>query len=232
MVTELGTSFNDLPISSDQNKKGPFEEIDDFLEAVNDAQEGDEIILANGSYDVSSNKDTKFSDRKGTATKPIIVRAQEVGKVILEGRAGYKFENCKFFTWYGFNHRHEVSGGDNISFQGGSNNRFSRCEVKLNDKGSKKKGERKSHWLQISDCKAMRVDHCFFHDKPSEGQFCNVKYRSDNKHGDGPLFEYNYFLHQDYDEIVEKDDNGDPKIGDAGGEAIQMGDSKLCRFLL
>jgi hypothetical protein len=76
----------------------------------------------------------------------------------------------------------------------------------------------------------MKVDHCFFHDKPSEGQFCNVKYRSDNKHGEGPLFEYNYFLHQDYDEIVEKDDNGDPKIGDAGGEAIQMGDSKLCRF--
>lgn len=225
MVTEIPIPNTDLDTSGITNKKGPFTDIDDFLDAVNNAQEGDEIILANGSYDVSSNKDTKFSDRKGTATKPIIVRAQEVGKVILEGRAGYKFKNCKFFTWYGFNHRHEASSGDNISFEDGSNNRFSRCEVKLNDKGSKKKGERKSHWLQISDCKAMKVDRCFFHDKPSEGQFCNVKYRSDNKHGEGPLFEYNYFLHQDYNKIV-----GDDNIGDAGGEAIQMGDSKLCRF--
>jgi poly(beta-D-mannuronate) lyase len=223
MVTEIPIPNTDLDTSGIQRTRGPFTDIDDFLDAVNDAQEGDEIILANGSYDVSSNKDTKFSDRKGTATKPIIVRAQEVGKVTLEGSATrYKFENCKFFTWYGFNHTHPSSReNDNIFFDGGNNNRFARCEVKLDDKDNRSK----RHWLKISNCKAMKVDHCFFHHKESEGQFCNVSFDGDNEHGEGPLFEYNYFLHQDYNKHV-----GDDNIGDAGGEAIQMGASQVCRF--
>lgn len=219
------TTSPDLDTSGIKNTKEPFKNIDDFLEAVNSADAGDMVILANGTYDVSKEKDTKFKDRKGTATNPIIVRAEEVGKVTLEGSAGYKFVNCEHFTWYGFNHRHKASTDDNIIFQGGSNNRFARCEVNLNDKGSKEMGERKTLWLRISNCKAMKVDHCFFHEKPSEGQFINVKYHQDNKPGEGPLFEYNHFLHHDYNKIV-----GDDKIDDAGGEAIQMGDSKLSRY--
>ena len=93
------------------------------------------IILANGSYDVSKDEETKFKSRKGTATNPIIVKAEEVGKATLKGSAGYKFENCENFTWYGFNHAHDASSGmDNIAFEGGTNNRFARCEVKLVDK--------------------------------------------------------------------------------------------------
>jgi poly(beta-D-mannuronate) lyase len=222
MVTEIPIPNTDLDTSGINNKKGPFKEVDDFLDAVNDAQKGDLIILANGSYNVSRNKDTSFSNRKGTAKNPIIVSAEEVGKVTLEGSAtGYKFENCEYFTWYGFNHTHEsASENDNIAFKGGNNNRFARCEVKLDDKDNSKR-----HWLKISNCKAMKVDHCFFHHKESEGQFCNVSFDRDNEHGEGPLFEYNYFLHQDYNKIV-----GDENIGDAGGEAIQMGASSLCRF--
>ena len=228
METNLSSLNTDLDTSGIINKKGPFKNVDDFLDAVHDAQKGDWIILANGSYDVGRNKNTSFSDLIGTAENPIIVSAEEVGKVTLMGSAGYEFEDCKFLTWYGFNHTHESSSGDNISFKGGSNNRFARCEVKLKDdkdRDSKKKGKGKTLWLRISNSKAMKVDHCFFHEKESEGQFCNVKYRSDNKHGEGPLFEYNYFLQQNYDKFVGKDE-----IGDAGGEAIQMGDSKLCRF--
>lgn len=225
MVTELGVNHSDIPVSGIKNKEGPFNEIDKFLDAVNKAEAGDLIILANGTYDVSRNKDTKFSGRKGTADNPIFVCAEEVGKVTLKGSAGYQFDDCEYFTWYGFNHRHDASSDDNITFRGGSNNKFSRCDVKLQDEGDKEKGKRKSHWLQISNCKKMKVDHCFFHEKPSEGQFCNVKYRSDNKPGEGPVFEYNHFEHQDYNKTV-----GDDKIPDAGGEAIQMGDSKLCRW--
>ncbi|HEX2471173.1 MAG TPA: chondroitinase-B domain-containing protein [Nitrososphaera sp.] len=239
----MQTTLPDLDTSGITNKPEPFEDIGKFIKAVRNAEPGTLIILTNKSYKVNpkehkiedddEDQDTYvlFKNVQGTPEKPIIVMAQDIGqededkKVILEGRAGYKFKGCKFFTWCGFNHRHEASSDNNIFFQGGSDNRFSRCEVKLQDKGSKKKGERKSHWLQISNCKAMKVDHCFFHHKPSEGQFCNVKYRSDNKHGEGPLFEYNHFQHQDYNEIV-----GDDNIGDAGGEGIQMGDSALCRW--
>jgi poly(beta-D-mannuronate) lyase len=218
----MQTTFPDLDTSGRLNTKGPFNKISEFLNAVNNAREGDLIILANGSYDVDV--DTSFNGRKGTARNPIIVKAEDVGGVKLKGSPGYKFENCEYFTWYGFNHIHEASTDDNISFKGGNNNRFARCEVKLNDEGSKNKGERKTHWLKISNCKAMKVDHCFFHQKPSEGQFCNVSFAEDNEPGKGPLFEYNYFQHQDYNKIV-----GDDKAGDAGGEGIQMGNSDHAR---
>jgi hypothetical protein len=42
-------------------------DIDDFLSVVKNAQAGELIILANGSYNVSRNKDTSFSKRKGAA---------------------------------------------------------------------------------------------------------------------------------------------------------------------
>ena len=70
----------------------------------------------------------------------------------------------------------------------------------------------------------MKVDHCYFHNKETKGNFCNVAFDSDNKVEQGPLFEYNYFLHQDLGlHVPEKD------YGDAGGEAVKMGDSHQCR---
>jgi len=221
--------------------QGPFTDIDDFLNAVNDAQVGDEIILANGSYHVSRNKDTKFNGRKGTAVNPIIVRAEEVGKVILKGSAVYKFVNCKFFTWYGFNHAHEGSSKeDNIVFEGGNNNRFARCDIKLADKieidGEVKRPEEIEidkeilddknvrHWLKISNCKTMKVDHCHFHNKETKGNFCIVGFDSDNQDGKGPLFEYNHFQNQDLGLHVKPE-----VIGDAGGEALRMGHSDMDR---
>src|SRR5919198_3740872 len=151
MGTEIPIPNTDIDTSGIQRMRGPFTDIDDFLDAVHNAREGDEIILANDSYDVSSNKDTKFSGRKGTAANPIIVRAQEVGEVTLKGSASlYRFENCEHFTWYGFNHMHK-SSGENLSFEGGKNNRLSRCEVKLDEQNETSK----RHWLQISNCKTM-----------------------------------------------------------------------------
>jgi poly(beta-D-mannuronate) lyase len=230
MVIQLPT-LGDLDTSG-MEKKGPFTKFGEFVDAVEDAQAGHLIILADGKYDISRSE-IEFSNRIGTTTSSIIVKPETVGGAILngsEGAARFRFRNCRFFTWYGFTHTYELTAENdnidmedkhNIVFEGGNNNRFARCEVKPDNKDPHKK----RHSLQISNSKAIRVDHCFFHHKKSEGQFCNVKYRSDNEPGEGPLFEYNHFLHQDYNKIV-RDDN----IGDAGGEAIQMGDSKLCRY--
>jgi poly(beta-D-mannuronate) lyase len=213
---ELGSLTEDLPQLGKLTKKGPFSEIGDFFTAVKNAQPGDVITLSNGEYDV---KDVPpFKQRKGNAENPIIVRAQEPGKVILKGSTGYKFEECTYFTWYGFHHAHKSAEGEssNISFKDGNNNRFARCEVNLDDNDNSKK-----HWLRISNCEAIKVDHCHFHHKKSEGQFCNVFMPGDNKPGKGPIFEYNYFEHQDFGEHLPDG----VKYGDAGGEAIQMGHS-------
>jgi hypothetical protein len=87
MVTELPVPHTGSDTTSIQNKKEPFKDIDDFLSPVNSAQADDLIILTTGSYDLSSNKDTKFSSRKGAATNRIIVRAQHVDRVTLRGSA-------------------------------------------------------------------------------------------------------------------------------------------------
>ncbi len=220
MVIELPT-FGDIETGGMQ-RKGPFTDIDEFLNAVEDAQAGDLIILADGNYDISG-KEIEVENRIGTATQGIIVKPETVGGAILEGSqaaARFRFQDCRYFTWYGFKHMHKApTEEDNIVFRGGNNNRFARCEVKLDNEDPEDPHD-KRHWLQISNCKAMRVDHCFFHHKKSKGQFCNVKFGSDNDPGEGAIFEYNYFLHQDYNEIA-----GDDNIGDAGGEGIQMGDS-------
>ncbi len=109
---------------------------------------------------------------------------------------------------------------NNISFVDGNNNRFARCEVNLEDKNNGKR-----HWLRISNCKAIKVDLCHFHHKKSEGQICSVFLPEDDEAGMGPLFEYNYFQHQDFDEHLPPGKGQ----GDAGGEAIQMGHSSHAR---
>jgi hypothetical protein len=220
MATELGTLFDEFPHSGKMNEKGPYTHIDEFFTTVKNAQAGDLITLANGEYDVKSVP--PFKERRGTAENPIVVRAEEPGKVILKGSAGYRFDKCTYFTWYGFHHAHKSStgGSSNISFSDGNNNRFARCEINLDDTSNSKR-----HWLRISNCEAMKVDHCYFHHKKSEGQFCNVFSAKDNEPGKGPLFEYNYFQHQDFGKHLPRG----IKYGDAGGEAIQMGHSKQAR---
>ena len=241
MATELLVRPPHLDTSGILRTRGPFTDIDDFLNAVKHAEAGDEIILANGNYDVSRNKETKFN-RKGDSNHPIIVRAETVGGATLQGSAGYTFDNCKFFTWYGFNHAHEAtSKEENIVFVGGNNNRFARCDVKLADM-VKINGEvmradeiegideeiladnNVRHWLKISNCKTMKVDHCHFHHKETKGNFCLVGFGSDNTVEQGPLFEYNHFQDQELVRHVPPD-----KYGDAGGEALRMGHSSMDR---
>jgi hypothetical protein len=221
MVTELRATIDDLPRSGILREKGPFRKIEDFFGAIEDAKEGDLITLANNDKPYVVKKVPPFRKIRGTAENPVIVRAEEPGKVILEGSAGYKFVNCTFFTWYGFHHAHKsASGNGNISFEGGNNNRFARCEVNLVDGNNRSK----RHWLRISNSDAIKVDHCYFHDKNSVGQFCNVNYVRHIEPEKGPVFEYNYFQNQLFK-------HPDPdKQGDAGGEAIQMGDSKFARW--
>jgi poly(beta-D-mannuronate) lyase len=229
MDSELKDMPRDLDMSGISNVN-TFNDIDEFLNAVRDANAGDLIILTKAKdkdeYTVDKDKETTFTI-EGEAERPVIVMAQEPGKVILAGSAGYIFDKCKYLTWYGFKHLHEGrSQTENISFRSCKNTRFARCEVALKDiipeedKGDPDKDKR--HWLHLNNCEGMIVDHCYFHDKNSRGQFCNVRGKSDNAVGEGPLFEYNRF---------EKHTYVDPqKPGDSGGEAIQMGESTEERY--
>ena len=70
----------------------------------------------------------------------------------------------------------------------------------------------------------MKVGQCYLHHKETIDNFCIVGFESDNKDRDGPIFEYNYFHHQDFDLHVKQEDMCDP-----GGEAVRMGHSDKAR---
>jgi hypothetical protein len=204
----------DLDRTGIKRTRGPYTVYQDFLSAVNSAIAGDEIILGNGSYSIPSSADTSFSDRAGTITNPIIVRAENVGGVTLTGSAGYHFTNCDNFTWYGFIHKHTDSGGTggSISVEGGSNNfRFARCEVALQNNATGR-----VHWFHLEDSTTFRMDHCYFHNKTTEASFLNTSFSSNNTQPQGWLIEYCRFSHQNW------------SVHDSG-EACQIGSSPECR---
>ncbi|HEX2169995.1 MAG TPA: chondroitinase-B domain-containing protein [Nitrososphaera sp.] len=183
--------------------------VNEFLNAIRNARPGHEIILKNkdDSYTVSSG-DTSFSIQ-GTSTKPIIIRAEDVGRVTLSGSKGWNFSRCHHVTWYGFKHRHSAGGA--IVFTGGEHNRFARCDVQLS-------GNNHENWLRIVNTKFFRCDHNSFHDHKVEGAFLELRYTANNAEGEGPIVEYNQFADKESDGTNEE---GKPD----GGEAVRAGQS-------
>jgi poly(beta-D-mannuronate) lyase len=242
---DLNTDIDEFPDLDISNIKRtiPCGKIKQLVEAINSAKSGDLILLADGEYPLSTDmieESFKIKGKKIGGTdeapiiEPIIVRAQHVGGVSLTGSAAFRFSDCKYFTWYGFNHLHRSIKDASITFEGGANTRFARCEVKLVDfveNDGKKKWRKKSHWLKMENCKRMKVDHCKFHQKSTVGHFIDVLFDDgkDNNVKDGPVIEYNHFLNQDLGDHPDnwpEDANG---YGDAGGEAIKAGLANKCR---
>ena len=204
----------DLDVSGILRTRGPFTTYQDFLTACNNAIAGDMIILAGGSYSIPASADTNFT-RSGTATNPIIIRAETVGGVTLTGTALYHFNNCDYMTWYGFIHRGDLGADDTeILIDSGSTNvRIARCDISLND-GS---GATRNHYLRFSNAYKCRVDHCYFHDKDTDGYYIGSGYDNSVPVGDGCIIEYNRFRNH-------TSDNSD------SGECIVLGASAEARL--
>ena len=202
----------DLDVSGILRTRGPFTTYQDFLTACNNAIAGDMIILKDGSYSIPSSADTNFT-RSGTATNPIIIRAESVGGVILTGTALYHFNNCDYMTWYGFTHRGDLGADDTeILMDGGSTNiRIARCDISLND-GS---GATRNHYLRFSNAYRCKVDHCYFHDKDTDGYYIGSGYDNSVPVGDGCIIEYNRFRNHTSD----NSDSGECIVLGAAAEA-------------
>jgi poly(beta-D-mannuronate) lyase len=100
--------------------------IPDLQTAINAANPGDTIILANGIY-------TKTSDltinRVGTADAPIIIRAQDIGGATIGGSGGIRFNSpAAYITLEGFILTH--SGAINLP-TGSHHCRISRNVIQL-----------------------------------------------------------------------------------------------------
>jgi hypothetical protein len=94
--------------------------------AINGANPGDVIVMANGSYSISS---TLNIARAGNSTNWITIKAATVGGVTLSGSAGVSFASpAAFVSWEGFVHTH--SGSINIP-SSVNHIRVTRCTVQL-----------------------------------------------------------------------------------------------------
>jgi len=206
----------DLDTSGILRTRGPYTSTTDFITACNNAIAGDMIILANGSYSISSSADTSITARSGNATNPIIIRAETAGGVTLTGSHRWNFDSCSYLTWYGFIHRHQATGvgsGDvGITWGSGNHNRMARCDISLSDQASR------TYWARIGNAEYdFRMDHNYFHGKTNEGGFFVVGYgNTDVPVGRGPIIEYN--LLQDHTSPAAD-----------SGEGAQIGSSTECR---
>lgn len=177
-----------------------------FWSAVDAAQPGDEIILVDSTTTYSNGSNHTVSNRAGTTTNPIVVRAQTVGGVTIGGSGGIVFSNCDNFVWHGFRHRH---GSDIEVVNGCSGFRFARNDVQLADPSSTSSS---INWFQYEGCIKGRIDHNWFHDKNTIGGFVSVSFSSDVALGNETVWEYNRYQNQ----VNSTNDSG---------EAVRMGSS-------
>lgn len=181
----------------------------ELKEAINMAKPGDEIVLANG---VWSNTEILFS-AEGTEKKPIVLRAQENGKVFIEKQSNLRISG-QYLVVKGLVFRNGFSPtSELISFKKDAKNLAYNCrltEVVIDNFNGPERYSPEA-WVVLYG-KNNRVDHCQFIDKRNQGVTLTVRLNSpesvENKH----LIDHNYFGFRQ-------------NLGSNGGETLRIGTS-------
>ncbi len=173
--------------------------------ALSLVQPGDTIVMRNGIW---QNSEIKFI-KNGTADKPILLRAETAGSVILTGSSSLKIagqylvvDGLYFIDGY-------LNSGSVIEFRNGSNH-SSYCRLTntaiINYNPPNKSTDYK--WVSLYGTN-NRVDHCYFRGKTHSGTTLVVWLSGQpNYH----LIDHNYFGNR-------------PELGANGGETIRVGTS-------
>jgi poly(beta-D-mannuronate) lyase len=132
--------------------------IDELRKAIDGAEPGDEIIVADGKYDCDRLIEIRAV---GTAAKPIEISAKTVGGVEIRGSSGFKVsEPAKHVILRGFKFTHEAG---TVSLDEGT----SHCRVTRNVFALEV--PRRAAYLVIAG-DDHEIDHNTFRDKKTEGQ--------------------------------------------------------------
>lgn len=170
------------------------------------AKAGDLIILENGVW-----RDVKlrFDQLIGTADKPIHIRAESPGKVVMTGASQVRISG-EYITVSGLSFLNPEGVSDVFEFRSHDERlahhcRITDCSFEQTQPGS----EKKSLWVNVYGTN-NRVDHCYFAGKQNKGTTLVVwvtetpgAHRIDHNHF-GPR----------------------PVLGGNGGETIRIGDSE------
>lgn len=178
--------------------------------AVRTAQPGDAIVMANGSW---TNAEILF-EGTGSATKPIVLKAQQKGKVIITGRSNLRIAGA--YLWVEglvFSNGYSPTA-DLIAFRKDAKTLANHCRLTacVIDNFNSPERNHVEAWVVLFG-KNNRVDHCQFVDKRNQGVTLTVRLDTpesvENKH----QIDHNYFGFRQ-------------NLGGNGGETIRIGVSQ------
>ncbi|MDB4673827.1 polysaccharide lyase 6 family protein, partial [Verrucomicrobiales bacterium] len=168
---------------------------------------GDSIVLANG---VWKDPQFRFEGLLGTAEKPIFIRAESPGKVVLTGKVRFRVSG-KHVTVSGFSILDPEEVSDVFEFRTHSERHAHQCRVTdCAFEQTRPSKTKETRWLNVYGS-GNRVDHCYFAGKQSRGTTLVVWV------GDTPgahRIDHNHFGPR-------------PELGENGGETIRIGTSDV-----
>jgi poly(beta-D-mannuronate) lyase len=157
------------------------------------AKPGDEIVIADGQY-IDQQVEINAT---GTAARPVVVRAQTPGRVILTGKSSLTIDG-QYVTVSGVLVKGGGGDGDGIALRG-THNRLTKSAVI--DSTYK-------FYVHLYG-QQCRVDHCFLAGKTSEQPTFQVEVPNDSP-APRDLIDHNHFGHR-------------PPLGKNGGETMRVG---------
>ncbi|MDH7448076.1 polysaccharide lyase 6 family protein [Aquimarina sp. 2201CG14-23] len=184
--------------------------IDEFNSAIKSAKAGDRIILKNGEW-----KDVKLIAKgQGTSDHPIIIEAEESGKVFITGDSSLKIAGTHLIIkglWFknGFTSDKSVISFRVNSKEFATHSRLTDCAITYYNPNSKAIGYK---WISIWG-KNNRVDHNYFAGKTNSGTTLVVWLKGEEHIQNNHRIDHNYFGER-------------PALGFNGGETIRIGTSK------
>lgn len=183
--------------------------VQELQQQIAKAKPGDELVLANG---VWNNAEVLF-EANGTAEKPIVLRAEESGKVLFTGQSNLRIAGSYLVVKglvfkNGYTPTNEV-----ISFKKDEKNlahhsRLTECVIENYNNPERFETDT---WVAIYG-KHNRVDHCHLEGKNNKGVTMIVRLNSKESQENKHQIDHNYFGPR-------------PNLGSNGGETLRIGTS-------
>lgn len=193
----------------EQPKGNVVKTIDEFNAAIQNAVPGDNIVLANGVWE---NTELLIS-AKGTAENPIIVTAEEKGKVILSGLSNLRIsgeyvEVSGLVFKNGYTPTSEVIAFREKKGVYANHCRLTECII---DNFNNPERSVSETWIAIYG-QNNRVDHCYLTGKRGRGVTMTVRLVDEACRNNNHQIDHNYFGYRQ-------------NFGSNGGETLRIGTS-------
>lgn len=160
-----GTPYAPIPLGTVTRTGTSVSSSAQLSSALSNAQPGDKIVLANGTYSGSFT----ISGKNGTAVAGISVEAANTGGAVFSPGATFNVSNSTYVTLKGLSFPYELSSGNLVQFRGSSHHcRVTRCLFGPTSVGSP--GSNKSPFIYMGDTtNHIRIDHNELRNKANPG---------------------------------------------------------------